>query len=146
MSPTDTHLSFSDECLGSRGGELESLLQDGLPSRGQQDDGHAVDQGGSGHDGQQDEPEPEEDVDLLVEDVQSQNAQGVVFLNRARGTEFVEGTLGYPGEDGDHGIGTIVLVHIAELEYVGTVGQEAVTEETVHHEYVYDLKKHSRVH
>ena len=47
-----------------------------------------------GHDGEDDEPEPEHDVDLLVDDVQGKDAHGVVSLNCAGGTIFVEGALG----------------------------------------------------
>ena len=47
-----------------------------------------------GHDSEDDEPEPEHDVDLLVDDVQGKDAHGVVSLNCAGGTIFVEGALG----------------------------------------------------
>jgi hypothetical protein len=50
-----------------------------------------------GHDGQDDEPEPEHDVDLLVDDVEGQHAHGVVPLDRAGGTVLVEGALGDSG-------------------------------------------------
>ena len=40
--------------------------------------------------GQSDEPEPEEDEDLLVDDVHGQDAQTVFVLNGAWGTVFVE--------------------------------------------------------
>ena len=47
-----------------------------------------------GHDSKDDEPEPEHDVDLLVDYVQGQDAHGVVPLNCSGGTIFVEGALG----------------------------------------------------
>jgi hypothetical protein len=39
-------------------------------------------------------PEPEEDVDLLVEDVEWEDAQRVVLLQLTRGPELVESALG----------------------------------------------------
>ena len=42
-------------------------------------------------DGEDDEPEPEEDVDLLVDDVQGQHAETVEALHCARRSELVEG-------------------------------------------------------
>ena len=54
-------------------------------------DAHHVE---GGHDGQDDEPEPEHDVDLLVDDVEGEDAHGVVSLNCAGGTILVEGALG----------------------------------------------------
>ena len=41
------------------------------------DQGHDVDCVARGQDGQDDEPEPERDVDLLVDDVQAENTEGV---------------------------------------------------------------------
>ena len=49
----------------------------------------------SGDERDDDEPEPEEDVDLLVDDVQRQHAQRVELLDRTGGTELVELTLGH---------------------------------------------------
>jgi hypothetical protein len=47
----------------------------------------------SGDDGEDDEPEPEEDVNLLVHDVHAQHAQGVELLDRAGASVLVEGAL-----------------------------------------------------
>ena len=53
---------------------------------------HEVD---GGPNGESDEPEPQEDVDLLVDDVHGQDAEAVLALDRARGTVLVEGALGH---------------------------------------------------
>ena len=51
LTAADNHLSLSDQCVDSGSGtELETLLEDGLASAGQQDDGHAVEQRETGHD------------------------------------------------------------------------------------------------
>ena len=66
------------------------------PEAGDGDDGADVDEVQDGDDGQEDEPEPEEDEDLLVDDVGGEHAEGVVLLQRAGVTVLVEGTLGQP--------------------------------------------------
>jgi hypothetical protein len=43
---------------------------------------------------QDDEVEPQEDVDLLIDDIQSEHAQPVLVLDRAGGTILVKGALG----------------------------------------------------
>ena len=51
-----------------------------------------------GSEGAKDEhPEPEEDVNLLVEDVDRQDAERVVLLQLPRGAKFVESALCQPG-------------------------------------------------
>jgi hypothetical protein len=45
-------------------------------------------------DGQNDEPEPEEDIDLLVDDVEREDAETVELLDGAGGAELVKGALG----------------------------------------------------
>ena len=46
-------------------------------------------------DGQDDEPEPEEDVDLLVDDVEREDAETVKLLHRPGRTKLVECALGH---------------------------------------------------
>ena len=51
-----------------------------------------------GSEGAKDEhPEPEEDVDLFIEDVDRQDAERVVLLQLPRGAKFVESALCQPG-------------------------------------------------
>ena len=50
-----------------------------------------------GDDGEEDEPEPDEDVDLLVDDVERQDAETVDGLDRARGAVLVERALCHLG-------------------------------------------------
>ena len=66
------------------------------PEAGDRDDGADVDEVQDGDDGQEDEPEPEEDEDLLVDDVGGEHAQGVVLLEGALVTVLVEGALSQP--------------------------------------------------
>lgn len=60
---------------------LVLALDDRLPDGGHQDDGGAQQHCDGRRHGQDDEPEPQEDVYLLVQDVQRQNAQRVVTLD-----------------------------------------------------------------
>ena len=61
---------------------LPGLLDDEVPPEaGHADESHHVD-GVEGRDeGEDDEPEPERDVDLLVDDVQTEHAQRVQLLD-----------------------------------------------------------------
>ena len=68
---------------------------DGGPDLTSQNDWEPVDEDESGDDGQEDHPEPEEDVDLLIDDVQGKHTQAVLFLNSSRRTILVESALGH---------------------------------------------------
>lgn len=52
----------------------------------------------------------------------------------------MECTFRDPREDGDHGVGAVLLVHVGERHHVGAVGQECPAQEFVGHEDVYHLK------
>lgn len=137
-----SHLSLPDERVNrSRGAELEAFLDDGLAAVGHQHYGYAVQHSGAGHNRQDDEPEPEEDVDLLVEDVERQYAERVQLLYRSGGTVFVEGALGHAREHLDHRVGTLLLIHVAEREHLRAVCEESSAQEEVDEEYVTDLKQ-----
>ena len=49
-------------------------------------------------DADNDKPEPEEDVDFLVDDVQGEDAESVKPLNSTRRTELVEGAFSHLGK------------------------------------------------
>ena len=69
-----------------------------------------------GDDCEDDEPEPEEDVDLLVQDVHAEDAEGVQGHEGAGTTVFVEGALGHAGEHLGHGVQPVLGVLASELE------------------------------
>ena len=54
-------------------------------------------------------PKPDEDVDLLVDNVERKNAEGVVFLDLTGGAELVERALRHPRKDVDHWIKSVLL-------------------------------------
>ena len=62
---------------------------------GADDDDDSVDDDQEAENGEGDEPEPEEYVDLLVDDVEGQKTEGVVFLHLARRSKFVKSTFGH---------------------------------------------------
>ena len=78
------------------------------------------------------QPEPQEDVDLLVDHVQWQNANGVVTLDLPGDAVLVKRALGHPGEDEDHGVDPVLLVAVHEVDDVDTEREEGAVEETVH--------------
>ena len=55
-------------------------------------------------------PEPNKDVDFLVENVEWQNAKRVVFLDVARGSEFVKSAFCHPGKHKHHRVYSILLI------------------------------------
>jgi len=82
------------------------------------------------------EPEPEKDVDLLVDDVQGQYADGVVPLDLTAHTVLVESTLGHPRKDVDHRVHSVLLIGLEEFQYVDAKSQEGAVEETVHQKHL----------
>ena len=58
----------------------------------------------AGEQADKDEPEPEKDVDLLVDDVEGEDAEAVVLLHGAGGAELVERALGHLGEHPGGGV------------------------------------------
>ena len=63
---------------------------------------------------------PDEDVDLLVDDVEREDAHGVVLLDLAGRTELVEGALRHAREDVDHRVDSILLKVIYQPNVTST--------------------------
>ncbi len=85
--------------MGVGGDDAHARVEDGQG---------AVDEGEGAGDGEEVEPEPEEDVHLLVDDVDRQNAHRIVALHVTGGTVSVECTLGQAGEHFDLGGGKYI--------------------------------------
>jgi len=75
-----------------------------------------VDHVEGGDDGHENEPEPHEDVDLLVEDVQGEDAHCVVLLNFTGRAKLVERALGHAREDVDHRIDPVLLIPLCKAD------------------------------
>ncbi len=61
---------------------------------------------------QYDEPEPDEDEDLLVDDVERQHADAVLDFDGAGRAVLVEGAFGYLGKYLGHRIASFLRVHL----------------------------------
>ena len=83
----------------------------------------------AGDDGEDDEPEPEEDVDLLVQDVHPEDAEGVQGHERPGSAVLVERALGHAGEDPGHGVHAVLGVLPSELEHLAATQEK--TKQTV---------------
>jgi len=99
------------------------LWNDGYDSEAEEDAGPA----------DEDEiPEPEEHVDLFINNVEGENAQTVVIDNRSWRTILVERTFGHLGEDLGHRVDPLLRVHVGDVEDVWPVAGEVAIEEDVH--------------
>ena len=87
-------------------------------------------------DAQDEKPKPQKYVDLFVDDVQRQYAEGVVFLHLARSTELVKRALGHPRKDVHHWIQTVFLVALCECYHLESKCEEGTFEESVHQEHL----------
>ena len=59
-----------------------------------------------------------------------------MFLNIPGSAKFVEGALGHPREDVDHGIDAILLIAIREGHHFNAVGEEGTVEKTVQQKHL----------
>lgn len=82
------------------------------------------------------EPEPEENIDLLVHDVQRQYADGVVPLDLTADAVLVESALGHSWEDVNHRVHSVLLIGFEKPEHVDAEGQEGAVEEAVHQKHL----------
>jgi len=102
-----------------------------LPEAGDGDHGDDIYDVDACDDGKNDEPEPESDIDLLIDDVEGEDAHGIVLLNCTWRSVFVEGAFGYSGKYHHHGISSIVILFIDEVENVSTISHEDTAEEEI---------------
>jgi len=93
---------------------------------------HPEDHVDAGPDGHGDEPEPQEDVDLLVDDVVGQHAEAILVLHRAGGTILVEGALGDLGEHLVQGVGTFLEWLVADGKDLSSISGKLASQEDVH--------------
>jgi len=93
--------SISESCPGSQGT---------VPQVREEDDRDPIHDNESRDDGNDDEPEPQEDVNLLIDDVERQDAEGIMLLNIARRSVPMEGTLCHSWKHFDHWICSEFLI------------------------------------
>ena len=100
------------------------------------DNDDPVDDDEEAKDGERDEPEPEEDVDLLVDDVEREKTERVVLLDLSRRSELVERALGHPREHVDQRVEPVLLVLLGERDDLQTEGEERPVEEAIHEKHL----------
>jgi len=98
---------------------------------GRDDDHDAVQDHQQGQEPQDQHPEPEENVNFFVENVEWQNAEGVVLFDFARRTELVEGAFCHAREDVDHRIDPVLLIAIGKAHDLNAKGEECSVEESI---------------
>ena len=91
-----------------------------------------------GEDCKDDEPEPEKDINLLVENVDGKDTLGIMSLDITTGTVLVEGALGHPGKHPGHGVRSLLLLQLRHGDDVTAVGGELSPQEVVHEEQLPD--------
>ena len=84
---------------------------------------------GDGH--QDDQPEPDEHVQLLVDDVDGEHAESVVGLDGSTGSVLLVETFCHPWEDPGHGINPVLRVVFNIVDHLEAVGAELPAEEQV---------------
>ena len=112
--------------------EPEADVEQVGPHARRQDDDEPVEEDEGCEEAEDEEPEPEEDVDLLVDDVQRQDAEGVVLLHLAGRAELVESALGHAREDVDHRVDPLLLIALRERDHVKAERQESAIEKRIH--------------
>lgn len=116
----------------------EATLNDGFARCRQHDDQRRVQNGASRQHGQEDHPEPQENVDLFVDNVQRQNAHGIVRLNRSRRTVLVERALCHARKHLHHRIPSAFLVHVREAQHIRAVRHKGTAQKAIHQHNVDD--------
>ena len=91
----------------------------------------SVDQPDAGDGGEKYEPEIDEDVDLLIDDVEWENTESVVVLDSPGWSVLAELTLGNFGEDSVHRVHPGVEVLLRHGKHVATKLGELVAQEHV---------------
>ena len=88
---------------------------DADPETGDGDNKNGVDDGDDGKYGDSNEPEPEKDIYLLIDDVEGKNTETIVSGQGARGTVHVEGALGHLTHSSYKAATLLEPTHVKEL-------------------------------
>jgi len=82
------------------------------------------------------EPEPDKNIDFLVNYVERKDAQGVMLLYVAGSPKLVEGALRHPWEDIDHRVYPVLLVPVGEGHHFDAVSEKCPIKESVEQEHL----------
>lgn len=123
---------------------MESIRESGSRSQSsvskvrEEDDGHSVDQDDSGNNGNQNKPEPEEDVNLLIDDVEGKNTEGIMLLDISWRPISMESTLCHPGKDFDHGVDSIHLISLRMSQDIQSIRRKSSSQEGIYDVHLTD--------
>lgn len=133
------YLNAADQCFHFIGrAAAESPFDDGLTCCRHHDHHGRVNYGARWQNGQNNEPEPQKDVDLLIEDVQGEHTERIVLLYAAWRSVFVENTFGDAWKEFDHRIASILLIHVGEAPHIRAVCHECSAQEFIDEDNVCD--------
>ena len=77
------------------------------------------------------EPEPDANVNLVIDHVDRQDAEPVKLLDCSGGTKVVEGALGDLWKDPDHGVVAFLIVEHCKGKHLESVGGELTPQQPV---------------
>ena len=128
-----THLGLLDDDIDALLLDEPEPYEQEVGAHPRRDDDHQPVQHNQGSEEREHkEVEPQEDVDLLIDNVDGQDTECIVTLDVARGTELVEGALGHAGKDVDDRVHPILFITHGKGYNLDTKGEEGPTEESVH--------------
>ena len=100
------------------------------------DQDEVVDDVDAGNDDQEDQPEPDEDIDLFIDDIYGQHAEGVVGLDGSRRSIFLVQAFGHPWKHSAHGIYPILRVVFNKINDFHSIFAKFTTKENINEENV----------
>ena len=94
---------------------------------GHQQHEHPVEDGQGREQSHSYKPEPEEHIDLLIDDVQSKDTETIMGCDGSRRSIFVEGAFGHLGEDFIHWIMSVLRTVGCHCQNIPAIGGELIT-------------------
>ena len=83
---------------------------------------------------QKEHPEPQENVNFLIDNVYGQDAQGIMALNVSRGSKLMKGALGHSGKDVNDRIHSVLGVSEGKRDNFNAKSEKGPVQESVHKE------------
>lgn len=132
-----SHFTFPDYCVDDFFvDETKPQAKEVCPHSRAQDYHQSIKKNKKRQKYKQKKPEPQKDVDLLVDYIDGKDAEGVVFFEFSRSTELDEAALGHAREHEDHGIDAYFLIVFHEPDHVQTKRKECSSQEPVDQEHL----------
>ena len=85
-----------------------------------------------GQDSKDEEPEPNKNVDLFVDDVDGQNAKGIMALDVTRWSKLVETAFGHSWENVNDRVYPLLLISHLKRDDLNTKSEEGSVQKAVH--------------